>query len=89
MNRLLTVLFFFLVSLTHSAYSQIELQKSFYIDSKSDLDITKIQNVEFTSFESDLLRGFSDDTVWVKLNIKTSILIAFLLRVEPIHSSCE
>ena len=53
MNRLLTVLFFFLVSLTHSAYSQIELQKSFYIDSKSDLDITKIQNVEFTSFESD------------------------------------
>jgi signal transduction histidine kinase len=73
MNRLLTVLFFFLVSLTHSAYSQIELQKSFYIDSKSALDITKIQNVEFTPFESDLLRGFSDDTVWVKLNIKRDV----------------
>ena len=69
MNRIFTVLLFVILFSTQNAYSQIEVVKSFYTDSKSLLDIEKIQNVEFTPIDSDILKGFSDDSVWVKLEI--------------------
>jgi len=87
MNRIFTFLFFVILFSTQNAFSQIEVVKSFYTDSKSLLDIEKIQSVEFKTIDSDILKGFSDDSVWVKLEISRknrSLITPFDLGTYPL-----
>ena len=70
MNRIFTVLLFVILFSTQNAYSQIEVVKSFYTDSKSLLDIEKIQNViiEMVHYADEIPRTNFSDFLSEKLN---------------------
>ena len=69
MNRIFLLIFLSIICISQNAYSQIQVRTSYYLDATSQLEIGAIKNVEFTRYQNDLLKGWSDDAVWVKLEI--------------------
>ncbi len=85
MQKLLRLLFCGLwVFVNQAVHSEIQIDKYYFSENKSisgkkeiaddtSLDnrevIRRVENLNFTPFYSDLLKGFTDDTQWIKLVI--------------------
>jgi signal transduction histidine kinase len=72
MNQFFLFILLAILSISQNSYSQIQVRTSYYLDAKSQLVISEVKNESFTYYQKDLLKGFSDDTVWIKLEISKS-----------------
>ena len=79
MYRLISILLFSLL-LFSQANGQVHIKKYYYLDSNSSWDIHTIEDAPFVPYESDLQKGFTSNTVWVKLEISTNVFANSLLN---------
>lgn len=77
MKRLIFLLTFIcFLAPAHAATQEFEVDRAFFYDSTSSLDLETLTAAAFTPYKNDLSLGFKEGTIWIRLVIPSSPIAA-------------